>query len=147
MPGWEPDLIGRMALAMVLGYAIGFERDRRGKSAGERTFALIALGTAGIVAVGAEISGDAISRVIQGVVAGVGFLGAGLIFQREQGMILGLTTAAAVWAVAAIAVLAGVGAYLSSIAAAALVLLVLELGKIPGLRWVERRSGDDQAEP
>jgi putative Mg2+ transporter-C (MgtC) family protein len=127
---WE--LIGRMALAAVLGYAIGFERELRGKSAGERTFALVALGAAAVVGVaGAEFS-DGTTRVIQGVVTGVGFLGAGLIFQREdRGMVIGLTTAAAVWAAAAVGVLAGVGAYVPAIAGTALAVIILVLDKLP----------------
>jgi putative Mg2+ transporter-C (MgtC) family protein len=148
MHGWEPELIGRMALAMVLGYAIGFERELRGKSAGERTFSLIGLGTAAIVGIASEISGDAVSRVIQGVAAGVGFLGAGLIFQREQGMILGLTTAAAVWAVAAIGILVGAGAYVAGVASTAFVILILEVDKVPGLRRIEpRRLREEQGGP
>lgn len=142
---WEWELIGRMALAAVLGYAIGFERELRGKSAGERTFALIGLGTAAMVSLSTEISGDAASRVIQGVTAGIGFLGAGLIFQREQGMILGLTTAAAVWAVAAVAVLCGAGAYVAAVAGTGFAVLILELDKIPGIRRVEpRRLREEQ---
>jgi putative Mg2+ transporter-C (MgtC) family protein len=132
-------LVGRMALAALLGYAIGFERELRGKSAGERTFALIGLGTAAIVSLGSEISGDAASRVIQGVAAGIGFIGAGLIFQSDRGTVLGLTTAAAVWAAAAVGVLCGSGAYLPAIAGTVLAALILELDKIPFLRRVEPR--------
>jgi putative Mg2+ transporter-C (MgtC) family protein len=141
---WELVLVGRMALAAGLGWVIGFERELRGKSAGTRTFALIALGTAGMVALGDEISGDALSRIVQGVAAGIGFIGAGLIFQRRQGLVLGLTTAAAVWAAAAIGVLSGAGAYLASAAGTALVVIVLELDEIPGLRRLDaRRLGDE----
>lgn len=145
MHGWEWELIGRMALAAVLGYAIGFERELRGKAAGERTFALIGLGTAALVAIGAEVSSDAVSRIIQGVAAGIGFIGAGLIFQREEGMILGLTTAAAVWTVAAVGVLAGAGIYVAAVAGTALAVLILELDRIPGIRRVEpRRLREEQ---
>jgi putative Mg2+ transporter-C (MgtC) family protein len=141
---WELVLVGRMALAAGLGWVIGFERELRGKSAGTRTFALIALGTAGIVSLGDEISGDALSRIVQGVAAGIGFIGAGLIFQRRQGIVLGLTTAAAVWAAAAIAVLSGAGAYLPAVAGMVLVVLVLELDEIPGLRRLDaRRLGEE----
>jgi putative Mg2+ transporter-C (MgtC) family protein len=144
---WEWTLVGRMALAGVLGYAIGFERELRGKSAGERTFALIGLGTAAIVSLGMELGGDPASRVIQGVAAGIGFLGAGLIFQREQGMVLGLTTAAAVWAVAAVGVLVGAGAYVASIAGTVLAVFILVLDKLPVIRRVEpRRLREDQGE-
>jgi putative Mg2+ transporter-C (MgtC) family protein len=144
---WEWTLIGRMALAAVLGYAIGFERELRGKSAGERTFALIGLGTAALVSLGTELGPDPASRVVQGVAAGIGFLGAGLIFQREQGMVLGLTTAAAVWAVAAVAVLVGAGAYVPAIAGTALAVLILVLDKLPVIRRVEpRRLREEQTD-
>jgi putative Mg2+ transporter-C (MgtC) family protein len=139
MGDWQWALVGRMALAAGLGWVIGFEREVRGKPAGMRTFALIGLGTAGIVSLGAEISGDAVSRVIQGVAAGIGFVGAGLIFQRREGIVVGLTTAAAVWAAAAIAVLCGAGAYAGSIAGTVLAVLVLELDEIPGLRRLDAR--------
>jgi putative Mg2+ transporter-C (MgtC) family protein len=144
---WEWSLVGRMALAGVLGYAIGFERELRGKSAGERTFALIGLGTAALVSLGTEFGLDAASRVIQGVAAGIGFLGAGLIFQREQGMVLGLTTAAAVWAVAAVGVLVGAGAYVAAIAGTVLAVFILVLDKLPVIRRVEpRRLREEQGD-
>jgi putative Mg2+ transporter-C (MgtC) family protein len=145
MEPWEWELIGRMALGAALGYAIGFEREIRGKSAGERTFALVALGTAAVTALAQEAFGEASTRVIQGVVTGVGFLGAGLIFQREHGVVLGLTTAASVWAIAAIGVLAGSGAYIASIVGTALVVFILELDRLPLIRKVEpRRLRDEQ---
>ena len=144
MEPWEWELIGRMALGAALGYAIGFEREFRGKSAGERTFALVALGTAAVTALGQEAFGAASTRVIQGVVTGVGFLGAGLIFQREQGIVVGLTTAASVWAIAAIGVLAGSGAYVASILGTALIVFVLELDRLPLLRKVEPRRLRDE---
>jgi putative Mg2+ transporter-C (MgtC) family protein len=136
---WEWALVGRMALAAVLGYAIGFERELRGKSAGERTFALIGFGTAALVSLSTEFSPAGVSRVIQGVAAGIGFLGAGLIFQREQGMVLGLTTAAAVWAVAAVGVLVGAGAYIAAIAGTVLAIFILVLDKLPVIRRIEPR--------
>jgi putative Mg2+ transporter-C (MgtC) family protein len=134
---WEWTLVGRMALAGALGFVMGFERELRGKSAGTRTFALIGLGTAGMVSLGDELTDDALSRIVQGVAAGIGFLGAGLIFQREHGMVLGLTTAAAVWAAAAVGVLSGAGAYVAAIAGTVLALIVLELDEIPGLRRLD----------
>jgi putative Mg2+ transporter-C (MgtC) family protein len=144
---WEWTLVGRMALAGFLGYAIGFERELRGKSAGERTFALIGLGTAALVSLGTEFGIDAASRIIQGVAAGIGFLGAGLIFQREQGMVLGLTTAAAVWAVAAVGVLVGAGAYVAAVAGTVLAVFILVLDKLPVIRRLEpRRLREDQGD-
>ena len=127
-------LLGRMALAALFGYAIGFEREWRGKPAGERTFALIALGAAGFTAIGVEGFPASAEKVIAGVVTGVGFLGAGLIFREATGGILGLTTASAAWAVAAVGVLVGSGAFLSGILSTLLVLFILELNRLPVIR-------------
>src|SRR5438093_1847605 len=131
-------LIGRMALATGLGYAIGFEREWRGKPAGERTFALIALGAAGFTALGVENFPVSAEKVIAGVVTGVGFLGAGLIFRGDQGMLLGLTTAASMWAAAAVAVFVGAGEILIGIVATVLILVILEVQHLPVLRRLVR---------
>lgn len=142
-------LLGRAALAALLGFVIGLEREYRGKSAGDRTFALLAFGSAAIVAVGAEVLGtDGTSRVIQGVVTGVGFIGGGLIFRGEGGGVRGLTTAAGAWAATGIGVITGVGAYLAAALAAALVVVILELDTLPLFRRIREQTaaasaGDD----
>jgi putative Mg2+ transporter-C (MgtC) family protein len=139
-------LLGRAALAALLGFLIGLEREYRGKSAGDRTFALLSFAAALITGMGAELLGpDGTSRVIQGVVTGVGFLGGGLIFRRSPGDVLGLTTAASSWAVTAVGVIVGVGGYLVATLGTALVLVILELDSIPVLRRIRQRteaSGD-----
>jgi putative Mg2+ transporter-C (MgtC) family protein len=125
-------------LAALLGFVVGVEREYRGKAAGLRTFALIALGSAAFTSIAIErfpLSGD---RVIQGVVAGIGFLGAGIIFQREEGIVEGLTTAASIWSVAAIGVLIGSSAYVSGFVATFLVLAILEIDRLPALRRFKR---------
>jgi putative Mg2+ transporter-C (MgtC) family protein len=144
LPFSEWALFGRMALAAGLGYAIGFEREWRGKPAGERTFALIALGAAGFTAIGVEGFPSSAEKVIAGVVTGVGFLGAGLIFREAAGGILGLTTAASAWAVAAVAVLVGSGAFLSGILSTLLVLFILELNRLPVIRRILAQHIRDQ---
>ena len=136
-------LLGRAALAALLGFVIGLEREYRGKSAGERTFALLALAAAAVTGLGSLLLGpDATSRIITGVHAGVGFLGAGLIFRQGMGAVRGLTTAAGAWAATAIGIVAGVGAYLAALLGAAFILLILELDQIPFLRRLH-----EQAEP
>lgn len=133
-------LIGRMALGTFLGYVIGFEREYRGKSAGERTFGLLALGSAAITGVGVLFFPTSAEKVIAGVITGVGFLGAGLIFrEREggQGQVLGLTTAASSWAAAAIGILAGAGTYLAAVAGCAFVLIILEVNRLPLYRKLD----------
>jgi len=127
----ELTLIGRTALGALLGYVIGFEREYRGKAAGERTFGLLSLGAAGVTALGVLAFPASAEKVIAGVITGVGFLGAGLIFRERDmsGHVLGLTTAASSWAAAAVGILAG--AYLSAIASCAIVLALLEVHRLP----------------
>lgn len=133
----ELTLFGRAALGALLGLAIGIEREYRGKAAGERTFALLAFASAAFAAAGALLLGiQGASRVIQGVATGVGFLGAGLIFQRKPSDVRGLTTAAGAWAATAIGILAGLGAYLAAACGAVLVILILELDRIPLMRRI-----------
>jgi putative Mg2+ transporter-C (MgtC) family protein len=146
----ELTLFGRIVLAAALGYAIGYEREIRGKAAGERTFALLALGAAGVTGLGVEQFPASAEKVIAGVITGVGFLGAGLIFRETQrGMVHGLTTAASSWAAAAVGILAGAGTYLGAVLTAALVILILELNRLPLLRRIEparprRIDGSDE---
>ena len=119
----------RLLMAAILGGILGFEREHKGKAAGVRTHMLVALGAALFVLVpqtsGAE--SDAMSRVLQGVIAGIGFLGAGTILKNQPGdesHVKGLTTAAGLWMTAAIGVAAGLGkeatALLSTILALAI---------------------------
>ena len=102
----------RMFAAVLLGAIVGIERERAGKPAGLRTHMLVSLGTA-LVVIGCQDAGmslDGLSRVIQGIVTGIGFIGAGTILKRnEQREIQGLTTAAGLWMTAAIGVAVGLG--------------------------------------
>lgn len=102
----------RLVAATVLGAIVGFERERAGKPAGLRTHTLVSVGTAVFIMVCSSVgmSSDALSRVIQGIVTGIGFIGAGSILKlSEERDIRGLTTAAAVWMTAAIGVGVGLG--------------------------------------
>jgi putative Mg2+ transporter-C (MgtC) family protein len=133
-------LFGRVAMAALLGYLIGAEREFRGKVAGERTFALLALGSSAFVGLGIllfPISGD---RVVQGVATGIGILCAGIIFGRA-GPPHGLTTAAAAWAAAIIGVLCGAALYLTAVLTAALAIAILEAEQLSVRRWA-RRDGE-----
>ncbi len=102
----------RVFAAVLLGAVVGIERERAGKPAGLRTHMLVSLGTA-IVVIACQDSGmslDGLSRVIQGIVTGIGFIGAGTILKlNEQREIQGLTTAAGLWMTAAIGVAVGLG--------------------------------------
>ena len=123
----ELEMTLRLLLAVALGAIIGYQRERAGKTAGLRTHVLICLGSALFTV--ASIYGFGITtdpaRVAAGVVAGVGFLGAGAILHREGGLVAGLTTAATIWAVAGIGMVAGAGLYLVSAVTTVLVLVVL----------------------
>ena len=141
-------LLGRASLGALFGLVIGLEREYRGKAAGERTFALLAFAAAGFTAGGELLLGPTgTSRVIQGVVTGVGFLGAGLIFRRQPSDIRGLTTAAGAWAAAAVGAMVGMGAYLAAGLGAAIVVIILELDAIPVLRKIREQTEAAAAEP
>jgi putative Mg2+ transporter-C (MgtC) family protein len=148
-------LIGRITLGAALGYVIGFEREYRGKTAGERTFGLLALGAAAVTGLGVLFFPASAEKVIAGVITGVGFLGAGLIFRERDveggGQPRGLTTAASSWAAAAVGILAGAGLYLSSVVACVIVLVILEVNRVPIYRRIdpskvprEEEAGDDR---
>ncbi len=102
----------RLSIAALLGAVVGFDRERMGKPAGLRTHMLVAVGSALFVVapINEAMAIEDLSRVIQGVAAGVGFLGAGAILKLSGDReILGLTTAASIWMTAAIGVTAGLG--------------------------------------
>ena len=102
----------RTITAVILGGIVGVQREKVGKPAGLRTHMLVSLGTAVVVIAcqDAGMSLDGLSRVIQGMVTGIGFIGAGTILKlNEQREIQGLTTAAGLWMTAAIGVAAGLG--------------------------------------
>ena len=104
----------RFIFAMVAGAVVGIQRERSGKSAGIRTHMLVALGAALFVMGPMEISmtGDELSRVIQGLITGIGFLGAGAILKLEDKReIEGLTTAAGIWMTAGIGLAVGLGRF------------------------------------
>ena len=121
-------IVLRLGLAVILGAAIGYEREMKGKDAGLRTHMLVSLGAAIFVLVpsasGMQIAD--MSRVMQGVIAGVGFLGAGAILKQENDRVVkGLTTAASIWVVAAIGVAAGYGREATAVASTVIALFVL----------------------
>lgn len=123
-------IMTRLLLAGVLGGVLGYERESRGKAAGVRTHMLVAMGGALFVLVPA-LGGMAVadmSRVIQGVVTGVGFLGAGAIIKhRDEEDVQGLTTAAGIWMTAAIGVACGLGRESTALLSTLLALAVLVL--------------------
>lgn len=118
----------RLLLAAGLGALIGYQRERASKPAGLRTHILICVGAALFTV--ASIYGfgtDDAARVASGIVAGIGFLGAGAIIRSGEGIVAGLTTAATIWAVAGIGLAAGAGLYLVSAVSTVIILIVLLL--------------------
>jgi putative Mg2+ transporter-C (MgtC) family protein len=127
------DLLYSLLMAVLLGGAIGMERELRGKAAGLRTNILICLGATLFTHLSIQLaspSGDP-GRIAAQVVTGIGFLGAGTIL-HSKGAIAGLTSAATIWLVAAIGVAIGSGAIYEAAGATLLTLLVLR-----GMGWVE----------
>ncbi|BBP83067.1 MULTISPECIES: MgtC/SapB family protein [unclassified Pseudomonas] len=133
----------RVLLAALLGGLLGFEREQHGKAAGIRTHMLVALGAA-LFVLAPQMAGaesDALSRVIQGIVAGIGFLCAGTILKRDsEAEVKGLTTAAGLWLTTAIGVTVGLGREATAVLATLLALVILNL--LPHL--VSRLDGRDK---
>jgi putative Mg2+ transporter-C (MgtC) family protein len=120
----------RLLAATLLGALVGFQRERAGKPAGLRTHMLVTLGTA-VFVLGCSAFGmtsDGLSRVIQGIVTGIGFIGAGSILKlSEERDIQGLTTAAGVWMTAAVGVAVGLGSLGVAILSTLFTLAILSL--------------------
>ncbi|MCS0588953.1 MgtC/SapB family protein [Massilia norwichensis] len=130
-------VVVRLIVAVALGGLLGYERESIGASAGQRTHMLVALGSAIFVLIPlqAGMQVEDLSRVLQGVTAGIGFLGAGAILKlRERNAIQGLTTAASVWLTAAIGVAAGMGRETTAVVSAVFAFVILSL--------LRRRSKD-----
>src|SRR5437868_14245619 len=137
-------IIGRVTGALVIGALIGFERTFHGRPAGFRTHSLVCIASAILMIVTVYqnqwmtlLEHDAIrtdpTRMAQGIMTGIGFLGAGVIF-KEGLTVRGLTTAASIWVTAAIGILVGIGFYLPAIAGSVATILILSV-----FRAVEQR--------
>jgi putative Mg2+ transporter-C (MgtC) family protein len=129
---WEQVLM-RLSAAAVCGGVLGWDRESRAKPAGFRTHILVAMGAALFALIGIELSADVRAaggtnsdpvRVIDGIVGGIGFLGAASVFRGKRG-VEGVTTAAAIWLVAAIGATCGIGAYQTAFIATGIALFTL----------------------
>src|SRR5258708_7683737 len=111
----------RLLAATLIGSGVGLDREVRRKPAGMRTHALVSLGAAVLTVVTVQIGGvgadhvAAVSRVIQGIIAGVGFLGGGAILKSDHEMVHGLTTAASIWLVASLGIACGTGQWAAAL--------------------------------
>lgn len=143
------EILGRLALAAVLGAVVGLERESAGQDAGFRTHLMVALGAAlfGAVSVGAFdrfVTDDPtnvrvdVTRIASYVAAGVGFIGGGVIL-KHAGNVRGITTATSLWTAAAIGLAAGVGFWFGALAATVIALVALA-GLKPLSGWIGRRS-------
>jgi len=138
-------IVVRLMLAAILGGILGYERELKARSAGVRTHMLVAVGAAlfvlGPLQSGMEISD--LSRVVQGIVQGVGFLGAGAIIIRAgQHKVEGLTTAANIWATAGIGVVVGLGLEATAVLSTIVVLTILAV--VPFIVPPVDKDGTDQ---
>lgn len=126
------DVVLRLALAAAASALIGYEREKTKHAAGLRTHMLVCVGATLVTLTSLEMFPQDPARVAAGIVTGIGFLGAGMIF-RDKNTVRGLTTAASIWAVAGVGLALGTGAYFIAVAATIAMLLTLELGRIKSL--------------
>ena len=135
-------VIIRLVIAMMLGAVVGVQRERTGKPAGVRTHMLVAMGGALFVLAPMEfgMNADGLSRVIQGLVTGIGFLGAGAILKlNEEREIAGLTTAAGIWMTAAVGVAVGLGRF--GVAVVSIILTWITLSLVAKLEQRMEKNG------
>jgi len=127
----QTEIVIRLLAAVGLGAAIGFERELKECPAGLRTHAIVALGSALFTIVSLVLSAPNvdISRIAAQVVVGIGFIGGGVIF-KAQNKVVGITTAASLWAVAGVGLLAGIGDYFTATVGTAMTLGILVFGKL-----------------
>jgi putative Mg2+ transporter-C (MgtC) family protein len=146
IPSWEQwvRVSVRIVVAGLLGAVVGLQREAWGKPAGLRTHMLVAMGCAVFVFAALETgaSAAAVSRVIQGVAAGVGFIGAGAVLKIPRArQVEGLTTAAGIWMTAAFGTAVGLGRLGSALTSAVLAFLVLQ-----GVGWLERARSPEHSQ-
>ena len=131
----------RLSVAAVLGALLGIEREAKGKAAGVRTHMLVAVSCALFVLI-PQMSGTAnadMTRVIQGVIAGIGFLGAGAIIKgRDDESVRGLTTAAGIFMTAAIGIAAGLGREATALLSTILALSIFSIAPVI-VNWFEKK--------
>lgn len=145
-----PDAVAmatRLGLALAAGAIVGLDRELKKKPAGLRTHALVCIGSALVVLVvlafGGGPGGDPLSRTVQGIITGVGFLGAGVIMQYEhERRVEGLTTAASIWVAAGLGMACGAGFIELVGIALGFTLLILVGGE-----FIERALGDRNSTP
>jgi putative Mg2+ transporter-C (MgtC) family protein len=151
------EILSRLGAAVLIGCVIGLDRNLHGKPTGLKTLGLVGLGASLATMSGMEFSfavgmhdTSAVSRVIQGIITGVGFLGAGVIIHNQKtDKVHGLTTAASIWVTAALGIVAGLGAWQVAGIAMIIVLLLFVIGgpleRHIHQRWLQK-SDEEQSE-
>ena len=149
----EFDILLRLGAAALMGAVIGLNRDLHGKPTGVRTLGVVSLGAALVVLASMDFKTDTgldpnpVSRAIQGVLTGIGFLGAGVIVRNSTGVrVQGLTTAALIWLTACLGIVCGLGAWTVAIVALGFVFLLLSLGGALERRLHRRWDGSPSRE-
>ena len=147
--GAELELFGKVLVAGLLGFIVGLERELMGSAAGDRTFSLVAIGSALFTTLSFDVfgaaSGNDPGRVAANVLTGVGFLGGGMIL-KDGGAVRGLTTAAGIWAVAAVGMAVAVDRYLLAVLTSGLIMLVFAAEQVYSVKR-KRASGPASARP
>lgn len=148
------EIFVRLLIAMTIGCVIGIDRNLRGKPTGMKTLGLVALGAALATMASMNFSmeqngysHDAVSRAIQGVITGIGFLGAGVIVHaRDSEKVRGLTTAASIWVTAAVGIVCGTGWWKVALMSTVLILLLFTVGRRIEHRLHHRWLGKSEVE-
>ena len=135
----------RMMVAALIGGLIGWERERHASDAGIRTYMAIAIGACAFSLISAHVANDSVLIAAQ-VVTGMGFIGAGVIFQ-DKGGIAGLTTAATLWATAAVGMASAFGMYVLATLTGVLIFATLALNHLPGWKRLGNKNGNQQDYP
>ena len=132
----------RMILAALIGSFIGWERERHGSDAGIRTYMAISIGACAFSLISVHVAYESDpTRIAAQIVTGIGFIGAGVIFQ-DKGGVAGLTTAATLWATAAVGMASAFGMYVLAIITGGLIFATLALHNLPGWKQLSRRQGN-----
>ena len=134
-----PDFLARLGVAALLGIAIGFERQWRQRAAGLHTSSLVAIGSALFALLDLTLKAGDTTRIVAGIVTGVGFIAGGVIF-RSGFNVTGLNTAATIWATAAVGALAGFGLWQQA-TAAGIAIILLNVVLQPLANAIDARSG------
>ena len=140
----ELELFGKVLVAGILGFIVGLEREWMGSPAGDRTFALVAVGSALFTILSADVFGETsgeTGRVAANVLTGVGFLGGGMIL-KEGGTVRGLTTAAGIWAIAAVGMSVATERYLLAVRTALLIMVIFAAERVYSAKRSRLSEGD-----